>query len=70
MNKYNGRDQFLPPSDVTGNLTFEAYLNQMDIGWDQALRGILSQNGKMQLKHIMQRGESEISLRPRNGAQG
>ena len=49
MNKYNGRDQFLPPSDVTGILTFEAYLNQMDIGWDQALRGILSQNGKMQL---------------------
>lgn len=25
-----------PPFDVIGNLTFEAYLNQMAIDWDQA----------------------------------
>jgi len=29
-------------ADVVGNLTFEAYLNQMDIGWDQAFKGRVS----------------------------
>ena len=30
------------PKDVVGSLTFEAYLDQLNIGWDQAFCGRVS----------------------------
>jgi hypothetical protein len=32
------------PMDKVGRLTFEAFVNQIDIGWDQAFRGRISKN--------------------------
>jgi len=31
-----------PPSDTIGYTTFEAFIDQKDIGWDQAIRGRIS----------------------------
>ena len=40
------RDQWVgpipPPTDTVGNAAFEAYMNQMDIAWDQAFQGRVS----------------------------
>jgi hypothetical protein len=33
-----------PPNDVIGHTTFKAFINQQDIGWDQAIGGGISVN--------------------------
>jgi hypothetical protein len=33
-----------PPSNTIGYTTFEAFINQQDIGWDQAIQGRISVN--------------------------
>ena len=33
-----------PPNDIIGHPTFEAFINQQDIEWDQAIRGRTSVN--------------------------
>ena len=41
-------------TNVAGYLSFEAYMNQMVIGWDQAFRGSLSikwRKGYHSIKH-------------------
>ena len=48
-----------PPNDIIGHTTFEAFINQQDIGWDHAIRGRIIVNwGK----------ESKCAILPRKTA--
>jgi hypothetical protein len=47
-------------ADIVGNLTFEAYLNQMDIGWDQASKGRVSKLwGVATVMHSKEKGDRD-----------
>ena len=35
---------YSPPNNIIGHPTFEAFINQQDIGWDQAIWGRISVN--------------------------